>query len=181
MTEAEIISRAADGDLGSFGQLYERHWRAVYSYAWLLAQSVPDAENVTQECFLALIRRPAAFDPKRSTLRTWLLSVARNQVLQRRRKRSSRVISEDDALEAASLDEALMKDERAEALFRAFEQLPSLQREALFLFEFEGLSLVESAAVLGIEPNAVKARLFRAREQLKRVLEPERSALSLKR
>jgi RNA polymerase sigma-70 factor (ECF subfamily) len=50
------------------------------------------------------------------------------------------------------------------------EALPPVQREALRLFEFEGLSLAGTAVVLEIEPNAVKARLYRAREQLKRLL-----------
>ena len=65
-----------------------------------------------------------------------------------------------------------MKQERVDAVRRAFELLPTLQKEALFLFEFEGLSLAETAVVLKIEPNAVKGRLFRAREQLKRLLDP---------
>jgi RNA polymerase sigma-70 factor (ECF subfamily) len=181
MTDAELLSRAARGDRTAFGQLYERHWKAVYGYAWLLARSVPDAEDVTQECFLALIRRPAVFDPARAQLRTWLLSIVRNQVLQRCRNQTDRVTLDHEASETtASIDEELMKQERVDAVRRAFELLPSLQKEALFLFEFEGLSLAETAVVLKIEPNAVKARLFRAREQLKRLLDPQRPALSWK-
>jgi RNA polymerase sigma-70 factor (ECF subfamily) len=180
MTDAELLSRAARGNRTAFGQLYERHWKAVYSYAWLLTRSVPDAEDVTQECFLALIRRSASFDPARAKLRTWLLAVVRNQVLQRCWNQASQAAMDADASEiTGNIEEELMKQERADAVRRAFELLPSLQREALFLFEFEGLSLSETAAVLKIEPNAVKARLFRAREQLKRVLDPQRAGLKL--
>lgn len=181
MTDAELLSRAAEGDQRAFDQLYERHWKAVYSYAWLLARSVPDAEDATQECFLSLIRQ-SSFDPARAKLRTWLLAVVRNQVLQRHRNQSSQAPLNNDTVESGgnSIDEELMKQTRADALRRAFDLLPSPQREALFLFEFEGLSLAEVAAVLEIEPNAVKARLFRGREQLKRILNPQRPALSLK-
>jgi len=54
--------------------------------------------------------------------------------------------------------------------------LPEQQREALYLFEFEGLKLSQIAEILEIEVNAVKARLFRGRENLKRLLEPFRPA-----
>jgi RNA polymerase sigma-70 factor (ECF subfamily) len=182
MTDAEIILQAASGDRTAFGRLYERHWKAVYSYAWLLVRSVPDAEDVTQDCFLALIRQPASFDPGRSNLRTWLLAIARNQALRRNRNQASQTDADEKIAEtSASVEEDLMTKQRADALHLAFHLLPCLQREALFLFEFEGLSLAETAAVLNIEPNAVKARLFRAREQLKRLLDSQRSALKLEK
>jgi RNA polymerase sigma-70 factor, ECF subfamily len=182
MTDAEIILRAASGDRTAFGKLYERHWKTIYSYAWLLVRSVPDAEDITQDCFLALIRQPKSFDPGRSNLRTWLLAIARNQALQRYRNQASQPDADEELAETAtSADEDLMTKERADALHRAFDLLPNLQREALFLFEFEGLSLAETAEVLDIEPNAVKARLFRAREQLKRLLDSQRPALKLEK
>lgn len=71
-----------------------------------------------------------------------------------------------------ALDEGLIRLERAEAVRLAIDALPAPQREALYLFEFEGMSLAEIAVILEIEPNAVKARLYRAREQLKRLLAP---------
>jgi len=150
----------------------------VYRFAWLLTSSVADAEDVTQECFLALIRKPALFDPSRSQLRTWLIAIARNQHLQRLRKlaRQGGSAGLDKADLPAALDEELIRLERADAVRRAVDVLPPLQREALYLFEFEGLSLADIAIVLEIEPNAVKARLYRAREQLKRLLAPLRPA-----
>jgi RNA polymerase sigma-70 factor, ECF subfamily len=179
-TDAELIANAGGGDRTSFQLLYQRHWKAVYRFAWLLTRSVPDAEDVTQECFLALIRRPNSFDPGRSQLRTWLLGAARNQHLQRCRSRGRQTELRDaDTIgKPAGLDEELIRVERADAVNRAMADLPEVQREALYLFEFEGLSLADVALVLGIEPNAVKARLYRAREQMKRLLGPLRPALS---
>lgn len=178
MTDADLIARAAGGDRAAFGELYGRHWKAVYRYSWLLARSVQDAEDVTQECFLSLIRLSSSFDPSRAQLRTWLLAVARNQIRQRQRI-SSRVAEDEDVpSHEESIERELMRRDRAEAVTAAFELLPNLQKETLFLFEFEGLSLAETAEVLQIDPNAVKARLFRARQQLRRLLEPQRSALS---
>jgi RNA polymerase sigma-70 factor (ECF subfamily) len=175
MTDEQLIARAARGDGTAFELLYEHHWSAVYSYAWLLARSVADAEDITQESFLALIRKPGAFDPARAQLRTWLIAVARRQYLGRCRNLGRETGVED--LEAADtapgFEEELIRLERAEAVRQAVGALPQLQREAVYLFEFEGLSLAEIAAILNIEANAVKARLHRARQQLKRLLTKE--------
>lgn len=174
VTDEQLIARASRGDHTAFELLYERHWSAVYSYAWVLARSVADAEDVTQESFLALLRKPAAYDPARAQLRTWLIAVARRQFLGRIRgaAREADVEELDRAGVAPEFDQDLIRLERAEALRAAMAALPELQREALYLFEFEGLSLAETAAILDIEVNAVKARLFRGREQLKRMLAP---------
>jgi RNA polymerase sigma-70 factor, ECF subfamily len=174
VTDEQLITRAARGDQTAFELLYERHWNAVYSYAWLLARNVPDAEDITQESFLALMRKPAAFDPARAQLRTWLIAVVRRQYLGRLRSSARAMDAEDlDQGTAAGFDEELIRLERAEAVRAAVAALPQLQREALYLFEFEGLSLAEIASILNIETNAVKARLHRARQQLKRLLTKE--------
>lgn len=175
-TDAELVARIVRGDPVAFQLLYDRHWGAVYRFAWLLTRSVPDAEDITQECFLALIRQKASFDPARARLRTWLIAVARNQHLQRRRSLAREEGPEgiEKADGSNTLDDGLIRTERAEAVRRAMDALPPPQREALFLFEFEGMSLADIAVVLEIEPNAVKARLYRAREQLKRLLAPLR-------
>jgi RNA polymerase sigma-70 factor, ECF subfamily len=181
LTDVELIARAAGGDLTAFQLLYERHWNAVYRFAWLLTNSVPDAEDITQECFLALFRKPAFFDPVRAQLRTWLIAVARNQHLQRRRNLALQASPADLETSGvpAGLEEELIRLERADAVRRAVDALPPVQREALYLFEFEGLSLADIAVVLEIQPNAVKARLYRARGQLRLLLAPLRPAPSL--
>lgn len=177
MTDAQLIDRASGGDRTAFELLYERHGSAVYRYAWLLSRSVPDAEDITQESFLALLRKPGAFDPSRAQLRTWLISVVRRQYLWRCRKASRQTDASDLEIEsAAGFDEELIRLERAEAVRQAVGSLPEAQREALYLFEFEELSLSEVAGILDVDVNAVKSRLHRARERLKRLLRPLREA-----
>lgn len=178
--DLQLVRESAKGNRESFQLLYERHWRAVYRYACLLTRSVSDAEDITQECFLVLIRRPASFDATRSQVRTWLIAVARNQYLGKSRNQARAAAeAEDQAADSCvSIEEELIACERAGAVQRAVEALPLLQRETLYLFEFEGLSLSDTASVLEIDANAVEARLHRARERLKRILEPQRAALS---
>jgi RNA polymerase sigma-70 factor (ECF subfamily) len=170
MTDSELIPRAGRGDVTAFELLYERHRMAVYRYCWLLSGSVADAEDVTQECFLALVRKPSAFDGERAQLRTWLIAVARRQWLNRRRGLARESEELSDVAVPAGFEDELLRVERAEAVRRAMNALPPQQREALYLFEFEGLSMSEIGAILEIEVNAVKARLFRGRENLKRLL-----------
>ena len=172
MTDVELLRRSAKGDETAFEVLYHRHRNSVYRFAWVLTKSQTDAEDVVQECFLTLTRKAREFDAGRAQLRTWLLGIARN-ICYRRTRRSDAEVVESDAGEISSTsgtEAALIRDEMAEAVRRAVLALPEGQREVIALFEFEGLSLAETAAALRIESNAVKARLYRGRETLRRSL-----------
>ncbi len=118
MTDAQLIRKAAGGDRAAFESLYDRHWKAVYNYAWLLTRSVADSEDVTQECFLALIRKPESFDPGRAQLRTWLIAVVRRQYFGRRRSLNRESGSEEleQVQSPAGFDEELIRVERAAAV-----------------------------------------------------------------
>jgi RNA polymerase sigma-70 factor (ECF subfamily) len=129
------------------------------------------ADDIAQECFLALIRS-AEFDGDRGPLRTYLFGIARHLVFRRLR------ISEREAEEAAEAPAAidvlgdLLQAERSELVAGAIAQLPVLQREAIVLFTFEELSLEQIANIAGIDAGAVKSRLHRARESLRTALAP---------
>jgi RNA polymerase sigma-70 factor, ECF subfamily len=170
MDDAELLRRSAAGDEPAFETLYRRHRDAVYRFAYVIMRSGPDAEEVVQDAFVTLNRKAATFDPKRSQLRTWLLGIARNLCYRRMRP----VLTDEEALadiptEELDMEAILIGDELSEAVRKAVMSLPRAQREAIVLFEFEELSLAETADVLGIEPNAVKARLHRGRELLRSI------------
>jgi RNA polymerase sigma-70 factor (ECF subfamily) len=128
------------------------------------------AEDVTQETFLALWRRPASFDPGRGTIRALLLGIARNLILKNwRDERPYEELEEQDSI-CGPVD--LPAGERAAFVARAIALLPPLQREALILAEYEDMSLEEIGRATGAELAAVKSRLHRARESLRRLLAP---------
>ncbi len=183
MTDADLLVQLARGEQTAFQLLYERHWSAVYRFAWLLTKSVPDAEDVTQDCFLALARKPGAFNPARAQLRTWLIAVARNLCYQRFALAARwEALPEDDVTQHdPRIEEQLIRRQSAEAVRNALSALPVTQREVLFLFEFEQLSLAETAVVLRIDANTVKARLHRARQALKRAFHQTKSAAEVKK
>ena len=170
-SDSGLLAAARHGDERSFLTLYRRYRTPLFRFAWRLTGSVATAEDVLQECFLALLEG-ARFDVDRGSLRAYLFGIARNLALKRMRlsERESEELEETEA----DLDPLgdLLSAERSEVVARAVLALPPFQREALILFEYEELSLEDIAAVAGIEAGAVKARLHRARETLRRQLAP---------
>ena len=176
-TDELLLEKAGAGDPAAFMELYERHRAPVFRFAYRLSGSVEGAEDITHDCFLSLIRKPANFQPGRASLRTYLLSAARNLWLKELRT-STREFAVDEldqdqlvSFERAPLDRVL-DDELSRKVQQAVTDLPPLQKEALVLFEYEGMALSEIAAMIGTDVGAIKSRIHRARERLRSVLGP---------
>jgi RNA polymerase sigma-70 factor (ECF subfamily) len=153
-----------------FHTAFHCHKDVLYRFAYRMSGSAAAAEDVVQDCFLALWRNPAAYHPDRGPLRPFLLGMARN--LLRKRWRGERPYDslEDDTALCGPID--LEDRERADAIARAVRLLPPLQREALVLAEYEEMSLDDIARATQSELAAVKSRLHRARHNLRRLLAP---------
>ncbi|HSS19478.1 MAG TPA: RNA polymerase sigma factor [Pyrinomonadaceae bacterium] len=167
-----LLARAAAGDSAAFIQLYENHRAAIFRFSYRLAGSVELAEDITHDCFLSLLRRPDGFQGRHATLRTYLLAAARNLWLKQLRS-AGREWAMDDlgddefvSFERPPLTR-LLDDELSAKVQEAVSALPPLQREALVLFEYEGLSLSDIASISGTDVGAVKSRLHRARQRLR--------------
>ena len=93
--EAELLLRAGRGDEAAFLLLYERHRTPVFRFACRMLGSDAQAEDVTQECFLAVLRRPEAFRAERASLRTYLCAIARHLALKQLRKRGQETLLDD--------------------------------------------------------------------------------------
>ncbi len=179
--EAELLLRAGRGDEAAFLLLYERHRTPVFRFACRMLGSAQQAEDVTQECFLSILRRPEAYRAERASLRTYLCAIVRHLALKQLRKRGQETVWDDPPEEApACLSRSAGRDplstaiaeEAAEAVRTAVLALPPLQREAVVLFEYQELSLVDIATVCDVDVGTVKSRLHRARERLRRTLTP---------
>jgi RNA polymerase sigma factor (sigma-70 family) len=158
-----------------FKSAFDGHKDAVYNFAWRMTGSADVAADVTQEVFLVLLRAPARFDPSRGALRPFLLGVARNLALTRLHQESRWDVLDEEQFAA----EPVELDETSEMVARAVRALPPLQREALILAQYEELSLEEIAIAVHAEVGTVKSRLFRARENLRRMLSPLKSGRSV--
>lgn len=176
-TDEVLLKRAGEGDQAAFLELYDRYRQPIFRFAYRLLGEVDIAEDVTHDCFLSLIRKPENFRPERASLKTYLFAAARNLALKHFRN-TGRETGLDELTEEPELSprhaplRKLLDEELAAEVRRAVFSLAPLQREALILFEYEGLSLNEIADITGADVGAVKGRLYRARERLKAVLRP---------
>ena len=172
-----LLKKAGDGDQAAFLELYDRYREPIFRFAYRLLGSIEIAEDVTHDCFLSLIRKPENYRPERASLKTYLYAAARNLALKHFRDQGRETGMEEvseEPREAPSRGplRRLLDEELATQVREAIFSLPPLQREALILFEYEGLSLNEVAEIAGTDVGAVKARLYRAREGLRRILSP---------
>jgi RNA polymerase sigma-70 factor, ECF subfamily len=144
---------------------FERYHRAIFNFVRRLTHSADAAEDITQECFLTYVRAPERFDEAKGALRTYLFAIARNLALKHYRDRGVECQLESEAWSIAG--DPRPGIEASAAVERAVAALPMLEKEALILFQYEGMTLVEIGHVVGAEVGTVKGRLHRARERLR--------------
>ena len=167
-TSEKLIRDARRGQEKAFLRLFDEHHLPLFRFAWRLSGSIADAEDIVQECFLALLNPNCGFDPARTALRTYLFGVVRNQWLKRLRRREQRELAE--SRNCGTPETEAYRGEAAEAVASAIADLPDTQREILLLAHYEQLSLVEIAEITQLEITAVKSRLQRARATLRETL-----------
>ena len=149
-------------------EAFDRYHQAVFQFAYRLTLRADAAEDITQECFLAFLRAPERFDSLRGSVKTYLFAIARNLVLKGYRDNHA-----ETPLDGAEVAIERPGAELASVVAQAVAALPPLQREAVVLFEYEGLTLEEIAQVAGADAGTIKSRLHRARESLKKALGPK--------
>jgi len=180
-SDESLLAAYADGDARAFGELYERHERAVHRY-FLRQGAVPAiADELLQETWLAVVRNAAGFEP-RAKFTTWLYTVARSKLVDHWRARDPAISLEeaandpDDPLEvpagdAQRPDVRALSRAQARAFLAAVEDLPPVQRETFLLQAEGGLSLEEIAAVTQAGHETVKSRLRYAMTKLRSAME----------
>jgi len=173
--DQEALARMARGEHEALGELYDRHARPVYSLALRILRDRPDAEDVVQEVFTQAWSQASRYDMARGAVGAWLLNMTRSRAIDRlRSKRSrpdSRVSDRSGALNVAdtaeSQDLQLLSAEQLAKLKSALDGLPLLQRIALELAYFEGLSHSEIAERLEEPLGTVKTRIRQAMIKLR--------------
>jgi len=177
-----LVEASAAGDMAAFEELVRRYDRRLLRIAQQITQNSEDAQDVVQETFLKAFQKMHQFQGK-SKFSTWLIRITLNQALMKMRKtRSSRELSlehNDDDGECVPMDvtdwspdpeQLYSRAELQRILREALENLVPPLRITFVLRDIEGLSIHEAAAVLNLNPGAVKARLYRARLRLREEL-----------
>lgn len=167
--EMDLLEKARNGSEPAFLELYHRHRDPVFRFAYRLTSSNPTAEDIVQECFVALLKG-AGF--RGISLRAYLLGIVRHLAIRRMRQIERTTTLSMDIVHVHDIAGTLILRERARLVEEAVHALPLRQREAIILFEYEDLSLEEIADITCSSVGGVKARLHRARESLRQRLAP---------
>jgi RNA polymerase sigma-70 factor (ECF subfamily) len=172
--DLQLWERARAGDAEAFGDLYERHARAVQSYCFWRTADLQVAEDAAATVFLEAWRKRRRLNLTTDSAAPLLLGIANNVVRRQwrsqrryretlRRVRNAGPIPEDIEAEAiARVDAIRQLREGGEAI----RQLPRREREVLALLAWSDLSYSEIAAALGLPVGTVRSRLARARTRL---------------
>ncbi|NOT25753.1 MAG: sigma-70 family RNA polymerase sigma factor [Acidobacteria bacterium] len=165
--DRDCLRKLAAGDGEAAGRLYDRHARPMYSLALRIVTDEGDAEDVVQEVFAQAWRRAARYDSGRGAVGAWLLMMTRTRSIDRIRARRVRPgeqpIEGADVLGLASSEpdaaSGLIDAERARRVTRALGELPLVQRFAIELAYYEGLTQREIASRLEEPLGTVKTRI----------------------
>ena len=171
-SDGELLRLMMAGDDHAFTMVYRRHQGPVYRFALLMSGSATIAEDATQETFLVLIRGTDRYDPERGPLGSYLFGITRNVVLRRLERERSYVplVEESEDGEEILLTQLVTEDnpfidcarmESISLVRHAVLALPPRYREVVVLCDFEEMSYVEAALVLGCPVGTVSSRLYR--------------------
>ena len=171
------LERIACGDHEGLAALYDRHSRPVYSLALRILQDQGEAEDIVQEVFSQAWRQAAHYDPSRGAVAAWLYTLARSRAIDRLRANRASPEQAVDDRQAANVvdprvpaDVQLLSAEQVGRIRTALEALPALQRVAIELAYYEGLTHVEIAERLEQPLGTVKTRIRLALGKLRDVL-----------
>ncbi|HVN69809.1 MAG TPA: sigma-70 family RNA polymerase sigma factor [Candidatus Binatia bacterium] len=165
------MARTLRGDSEAFATLVERYDRAVYHLSYRTLHDVEEARDATQEAFFKAFRSLRTFKPG-SKFSTWIFAIAYHACCDRlnRRKRYAGDELPDRADPAPGPEHQVIALDEASRLRAAIEALPEKYRTVVTLFHLQGRQYDEIATVLGLPMGTVKTHLFRAKEQLRRLL-----------
>lgn len=163
LDDRELWERIRRADAVAFDALYRTHAPKLELYLRQILRSRQAAEDVTQETFAQIWKKPNGFEPARGTLRAYLFGAARNRAAEWWRTQNTSPTRD------LQPEPAEHKTEIAALVGDAFARLPEDQQTLIWLREVEGQSYAELALILGIPVGTVRSRLFAAREALRGV------------
>jgi len=172
---AGLVALAQQGDAEAFGQVYDAYVDSVYRYLYYRVGSHALAEDLTSETFLRALRRIDSFTWQGKDIGAWFTTIARNLVADHvKSSRFKLEVSTADMLDADRADDGI-EDEvlgrlQSAALLDAVRKLKPEQQECVVLRFLQGLTVAETAGVLGRSEGAVKQLQLRAVRALAKLL-----------
>jgi len=178
-SDLDLVRGIKTGDEGAFEQMVQRYHTRVYSLSYGVLRNAEDAEEVTQDTFLTLYRKIGTFDESKKFF-SWFYRVALNQAYSRaRRRRPATTVPIEDYLPkfasdghlaspdfsdwSPSIEDGAIARELAGRAGEFISELSPAYRDAIWMYDVEGMSTADVAETLEISIPALKSRLHRAR------------------
>lgn len=179
LDDVAAVAEARAGDENAFRVLVDRHSRSIYRLAYRMTGKPEDAEDVVQETFVRAYRQLGRFE-SRANFATWLYRIGFNCAIDYMRARPHRETSEThetlDQLsrppQGPSMDDLVYAGEIGERVQTALGELSPQERAAFLMRHYQGCSIEEICAALGLKTNAAKHSIFRAVKKMRVALQP---------
>lgn len=182
LSDAELIHAFRHGDETAFEELVRRYQRAVSNVIYLTLGDRQEVEDLTQEVFIRAYRSLSGFD-ENAKLYSWLYRIAVNLCIDEVRRRKIRKTISLNLMTESALERErkskdshspataeLLKAENSDVILKALKKLSPAYRSALVLREYENMAYEDIADSLGVSVQAVKSRIFRARQEMRELL-----------
>ena len=172
--ERHLVDAAKTGDRSALSELYSLYFPRVYRYILARTGNVNDAEDLTEEVFLKVLKAISRFEWREAPFSAWLFRIAHNAVISQRRKTGSRgrpvPLSEALPIGTQGPEEAVETQLSIREVMRAAEKLPEAQRMVISLRFAAGLSVAETAQALNKGQGNVKVIQHKAIIKLREML-----------
>ena len=181
LDDLKLIEAFRKGDEKAFEEIVRRYQRQVANIIYLTLGNREEVDDLSQEVFVRVFRSLDRFEFD-SSLYSWIYRIAVNLCIDEIRKKKIRKLIPLDFLTEKKLEDekrhketttgsdVLLQKEKKEVILGALNQLSPIHRTVILLREYQDLSYGEIATTLRISPQAVKSRIFRARDELRELL-----------
>jgi RNA polymerase sigma factor (sigma-70 family) len=175
LSDQELMKLVQAGDFAPASEIFDRYSARIYNFAYRFLRNSESAEDATQEVFVKMLKNARQFNGD-AKLSTWLFSITANLCRDYLRKADNKAKEPEEVLlslpasSEAAPDRMLETREDEKRVQAALSLLTPEQREAILLSRYQGLSYSEIAQIAGCSEGAVKTRVFRAMETLKKAL-----------
>ncbi len=170
---AALVELAQQGDAEAFGQLYQRYVDTVFRYVYVRVGSRETAEDLTSETFLRALRRIGSFTWQGRDVGAWFVTISRNLIADHYKSGRYRLeLTTDDVTDSgaapvsAGPEAEVLEAMQNKVLLEAVKQLNAEQQECIVLRFLQGLSVSETAEIMGKNDGAIKALQHRAVRKL---------------
>jgi RNA polymerase sigma-70 factor (ECF subfamily) len=166
LADEELMQLVHDGDVRAFEVVFDRHASAAFSLAYRMCGRRATAEDIVQEAFLSLWRSGSGYDPRRGSVRSWVLSVVHNRAVDAMRRLGAKAgldVPDEGIAErlqaAETTDGEVERRDDARQVRTALDELPPDQRQVIELAYFGGFTHNQIAEMLDLPPGTVKGRM----------------------